>query len=106
MGVGFGAAGVIESAHEAELFAIGRERFSGFTEDEFAVVFGAWEPAPLVESVLGFGEGHAVGSVDGAEAAGQLIGHFGAHGVKDGESQGHASDPFEERAAVELGGHW
>ena len=48
-----------------------------------------------------FGQRHAVGGVDGAEAARNLVGHLGAHGVEHRQRQGDAADALEESAAVE-----
>ena len=102
MRVGLGAVRMVESAHEAELFAKGTERLGRLAEDELAVALGRGKPAPLVDAVLGFRQRHAVGGVDRAEAARDLLGHFGAHGVENRQRQRNSAQTFQESAAVDL----
>ena len=73
MRVGLGAARMIQPAQEAELVAERAERLGRFAEDELAVLARPREPAPLVDAVLGPGQRHAVGRVDGAEAARDVV---------------------------------
>lgn len=100
VGIGLGSAGVEEAAHEGEFFAEGFERGGGVSEDELAVLFECGEPAPIADIIFSAREGHAVGGIDGAEAAGGHVRDIGTHGVEDGEGKGDAPGTFEERAAV------
>ena len=93
---------MVQSAQEAELFAEGAERLGRLAEDELAVALGGGKPTPLVDAVLRFRERHAVGGVERAEAAGNLLGHLGAHGVENRQSQRNSAHTFEESAAVDL----
>ena len=45
---------------------------------------------------------HAVGGVDGAEAARDLFGHLGAHRVENRQGQRRSAQALKERAAVDL----
>src|SRR5437667_3008974 len=99
MGIGFYTIRVVEPAHKAELFPEGTERLSRLAKDELPIAFGGRKPAPLVDSMLRFRERHAVGGVKRAKAAGNLSGHFGAHGVQNRQGQCNSSHTFEERPA-------
>src|SRR6185295_17770344 len=102
MRIGFWTIRVVEPAHKAELFAEGTERLSRLAKDELAVAFGSRKPTPLADSVLRFRERHAIGGIKRAKAAGNLLSHFGAHGVQNRQSQCNSSHTFEERAAVDM----
>ena len=102
MRIGLYTIRVVEPADKAELFPEGTERLSRLAKDELTVAFGSRKPTPLVNSVLRFRERHAVGGVKRAKAAGNLIGHFCAHGVQDGQSQRNSSHTLEERAPIDM----
>ena len=102
--VGLGAVRMVQPAQEAELLAERGERLGRFAEDEFAVALGRREPAPLVDAVLRLRQRHAVGGVERTEAAGDLLGHFRAHGVEDRQGQRDAAQTLEEGTAVDAEG--
>ncbi len=104
MRVRFWTARVLESAHEAELFPEGAERLRRLAKDELAVALSRGKPTPLVEAMLRFRKRHAVGGVERAEAAGNLFGHFGAHGIENRQSQRNSSHPFQKSTAVHFEG--
>ena len=100
--VGLWAARMVQSAHEAELLPEGTERLRRLAKDELAVTLGRGKPAPLVDAVFRFRQRHAVGGVERAEAAGNLLGHFGAHGVENRQGQRNSAHPFQKSTAVDL----
>ena len=101
VGIGLRAARVVEPAHEAELLPERLQWLRRRAELELPVLFLRREPAPFGQLMLGLRQRHAVGRVDGAEAAGGLVGDLCTHGVQHGQSHGNASQSLEECAAVE-----
>src|SRR5262249_23304270 len=104
MRISLGAARMIETTQEAELFAERAERLGRFTKDEFAVLLGSWEPAPLIDAVLDSGQRHTVGGVQGTEPARDLVRHLRAHGVENGQGQSHSANALKKSPAVDEAG--
>src|SRR5215813_9911704 len=102
MRISFRAVGVLEAAHEAQLLAERSERFRRLTELEIGPIASGREPAPFVDAVLGFGQRHAIGSVEGTETARKLAGDLGSHRFENREGKGDTSKTSEECSAVQL----
>src|SRR5688572_33307591 len=87
MRIRFRTVRMLESAHEAQLLAERKERFCGLAELKVRTAALRREPTPFIDAVLGFGQRHAVGRVNGTEAPGNPVSDFGSHGVENREGK-------------------
>ena len=102
MGISLGAAGVVETSQEAEPVFEWGEGLGGFAEFELAILGIGREPAPFGDAVFGPGQRHAVGGVDGAEPARDLVANLVAHGLQNRQGQRNAAQPTQEGPPVQF----
>jgi hypothetical protein len=102
--IGFGPILMMQPPEKTDLVCVRLQWLGGLAQLELAVDLFAGKPTPLVDSMLGFGQRHAICGIESTESSRGAFDNLAPHGFEDRQRQSSARKSLEHGSSIQSWG--